>query len=570
MRKQNNHLLHFIFIAFFAFFICFSTGIVGAKENNHPQSSQKTHAFEKWVIQYGSIESNTSFLGRHKEKIIGGGMIAGFFLACWWFAKPSAEVEHSDTTTQPASIQLISNEVKPGLPSGKKVPLDAPEQHHPKRGIRDVGKKHNHLVREIPVPPREKNTQELVCDAYCDLMSTLSNAAQCYHFSFETGETINLPKECALYSEMLKNMFEAVDEGEGLSYDIPLYISYKAVPYLIKIMHILKEGSDERRANDNSHTFVSLKEEIRKLTIPKEAIIDVMEAVDYLDFENKTVLNFLAVKFCDMHFKWKWCTCPNVRYCCATKSQICKAMKNTNKNIQDVIRKQLFLKNYSYLRQHFPDKLATGYNDGFDVSKMSLDTDKEFALSIQDYLDAGIHFPIKKGELSLNNLYLSSINGLQNIKGTERACTIYLKRNRLKIIPPRIFCGDKFSNVTLLYLSDNMLSTICHHSFVGLQNLEEIVLDNNAFTSWPDELNNSCPLLKAIYFYGSDHEQISYEKFDSFPYLTMLHINENYLKLDSFPDRKKVHIGGDYVCFVEKELQLRQNELKIDLEQAAS
>ena len=133
MRKQNNHLLRFIFTTFFAFSICFSTDIVAA-EGNPSQPPQ-----EPWVIQYGSTESNTSFFERHKKKLIAGAIVAGALVACWWFARSAKDGERVDTrpqavtphTTTPAPVPAVvqqPEDEKPGEEEGDQSDVEVEER----------------------------------------------------------------------------------------------------------------------------------------------------------------------------------------------------------------------------------------------------------------------------------------------------------------------------------------------------------------------------------------------------------------------------------------------------------
>ncbi len=168
-----------------------------------------------------------------------------------------------------------------------------------------------------------------------------------------------------------------------------------------------------------------------------------------------------------------------------------------------------FAQNYLSLITQFPMKTKKRYLNEF-AKKWYLNYGKELELSawikkhfpgqtpeqvlyygfsIQDYLTSPAlqnKMPLvrtvrEETRLDLSNMKINDLQGLQKIPNISNLSLLGLARNQLTTIPPNAFAG--LTSLETLALWGNQLTTIQPNAFAGLPNLEYLRLQQNQLTT---------------------------------------------------------------------------------------
>ena len=181
---------------------------------------------------------------------------------------------------------------------------------------------------------------------------------------------------------------------------------------------------------------------------------------------------------------------------------------------------------------------------------IQLDTGAPWGVSIQDYLDSPElknKMPqIKtnhKGEtdLSLNNMKINNLYGLQNIPNIKTVQSLYLGSNKLTTIQSNAFAG--LPNLKELNLYNNLLSTIPTKAFAGLTNLKELVLMGNQLTIIPTKAFAGLTNLEELYLNNNLLTTIQSNAFAGLTNLEGLYLRFNRLTAQAQKAIKKALPG---------------------------
>lgn len=141
-------------------------------------------------------------------------------------------------------------------------------------------------------------------------------------------------------------------------------------------------------------------------------------------------------------------------------------------------------------------------------------------LSIADYIEISGMPKIKNKELDLSKKNITSLNGLDKIKGISQITSLALSLNYISFLPVDAFKAvpnlrvlhltnnlistlpkNIFSHtphLQNLYLSTNILTQLPKHIFQPITNLQELLLNSNALTTLPEGIFNNLRNLKKL------------------------------------------------------------------------
>jgi Leucine-rich repeat (LRR) protein len=288
------------------------------------------------------------------------------------------------------------------------------------------------------------------------------------------GDYLPIQKNVATQSETLKNMIGEMDENKI----IPIQnIDNSTLKEIISLLNNLKNSSHLK----NKALLDALEKDI-KITDP----LALLAAANYLDIP--AIFNLAARAIAREEFK--------------------KHPQNAN------ISPELLKKIKATFGASSPDILGViahyyvliGNASLLDVPR------KSYGFSVQDLLDYQPHyikkqhnpmeFRLSQGEKSigydLENLQLTSLDGIENLPDRESVHRISLNKNRLNSISKLLI----FSNLVSLNAAENNITEI-PKSLCSLSKLQKLRLPYNKIKEVPDSIGE-CTLLELIHLRGNE------------------------------------------------------------------
>ena len=165
-----------------------------------------------------------------------------------------------------------------------------------------------------------------------------------------------------------------------------------------------------------------------------------------------------------------------------------------------------------------------------------INTGQEWGVSIQDYLNSPvlqnkIQITTFRGktELTLVNMKINNLSGLQNIPNIGTVQILRLNHNQLRTIQTNAFAG--LTNLTYLSLYNNQLTIILTKAFAGLTNLQSLFLNHNQLTIISTNAFAGLTNLTYLTLSNNQLRTIQTNAFAGLTNLTKLFLNNNQLTI---------------------------------------
>ncbi len=157
----------------------------------------------------------------------------------------------------------------------------------------------------------------------------------------------------------------------------------------------------------------------------------------------------------------------------------------------------------------------------------------KYSLSIKNLTDAGAVVAIQQNflgrqVLSLENLSLTSLDGLQEVANLPSLRWLYLSSNQLKEFAPGVFAN--LPSLQELDLGGNQLKELTPGVFANLRSLQSLNLEFNQLEGLVPGVFLNLPVLKSLYLSNNKLKKISPEALESLPKLELLDLEDNSLE----------------------------------------
>ncbi len=144
------------------------------------------------------------------------------------------------------------------------------------------------------------------------------------------------------------------------------------------------------------------------------------------------------------------------------------------------------------------------------------------------FIPFAAHLTGGKRTLTLRSHCLTSLEGIERIQGLEGIQVLFLDNNLLTTVDPLI--ALHLPNLECIWLDDNQITTLTPNTFAGAPLLNELYLRNNQLTTLDAKMLSGMQKLRKLFLENNKIDTIAPKAFRNLPKLFKLVLNNNLIE----------------------------------------